>query len=132
MKWILRSFAILDVLSLFFLFNIFSIQFQSLLANEPLTSIEFLSRILFIINWLSLLVGAVFLAIPKKAGIIIYYCQIPLRLVFLVFTLGYLSALSKYSNWEHIQKILVAVVIFLEMLRIYTSYQIQKKLFTRF
>jgi len=129
MKWILRSFAILDVLSLFFLFDTFFIQFQSILANEPLTSIEFLSRILFIINWLSLLVGAIFLAIPKKAGIIIYYCQIPLRLVFLVFTLGYVSALSKYSNWEHIQNILVAVVIFLEMLRIYGSYQIQKKLF---
>jgi hypothetical protein len=76
-----------------------------------------------------LLAGAIFLAIPKKAGIIIYYCQIPLRLVFLIFTLGYITALSKYSNWEHIQNILVAIVVFLEMLRIYASYQIQKQLF---
>lgn len=131
MKWILRCFAALDVLSLFFLFDTFLIQFNSIIANEPLTSIEFLSRILFIITWLSLAVGAIFLAIPKKAGIIIYYCQIPLRLVFLVFTLGYISILSKYSNWEHIQKILVGVVIFLEMLRIYYSYIIQTKLFKK-
>lgn len=131
MKWILRFFAILDVLSLFFLFDTFQIQFQSILANDPLTSIEFLSRILYIITWISLLTGAILLAIPKKAGIIVYYCQIPFRLMFLIFTLGYISALSKYTDWEHIQNALVAFIIFLEMLRIYYSYIIQTKLFKK-
>jgi hypothetical protein len=131
MKWILRSFAVLDVLSLFFLFDNFLLQFQSILTNEPLTSIEFLSRISYIITYFSLLVGAIFLAIPKKAGIIIYYCQIPLRVMFSVFTLGYISILSTYSNWEHIQNVLIAGVIFLEMLRIYYSYIIQTKLFKK-
>lgn len=131
MKWILRSFAVLDVLSLFFLFDNFLLQFQSILTNEPLTSIEFLSRISYIITYFSLLVGAIFLAIPKKAGIIIYYCQVPFRVIFLIFSLGYLTAFSKYSNWEHIQNILIAVVIFLEMLRIYYSYIILTTLYKK-
>ena len=131
MKWILRSFALLELLSLFFLYDNFLIQFRSILANEPLTSIEFLSRILFIGTYFSLLIGAIFLAIPKKTGIIIYYCQVPFRVMFLIFSLGYISALSKYSNWEHIQNALVAVVIFLEMLRIYYSYLIQTKLYVK-
>ena len=131
MKWILRSFALLDLLSLFFLYDNFLLQFQSILANEPLTSIEFFWRILFIGTYFSLFVGAVFLAIPKKAGIIIYYCQVPFRVMFFIYSLGYISALSKYANWEYIQNVLIAVVIFLEMLRIYYSYLIQTKLYNK-
>lgn len=129
MKWILRSLAILDVLSLLFLFDKFSMQFQSILASDPLTRIEFIIRILFIITWLSLLIGAIFLIIPKKAGIIIYYSQMPLRLMFFIYTFGYISALSTFNHWDHFQNLLFAIVIFLEMLRLYGSYHIQKKLF---
>ncbi len=128
MKWTLRVFAFLDVLSFFFMFEQGVLQLQSLFTSESFTINEVFSRFLFVIVWLSLPASAVLLAIPKKAGIIIYYCQLIPRFIFLAFSFGFVSFLSYLIQAPNLGNILMPIIIFAEMLRAYRSYQLQKKL----
>lgn len=127
MKWTLRVFAFLDVLSFFFMFEQGVLQLQSLFTSESFTINEVFSRFLFVAVWLSLPVSAVLLAIPKKAGIIVYYCQIVPRFIFLAFSFGFISFLSYLIKVPNLENILMPLIIFAEMLRIYRSYQLQNK-----
>jgi hypothetical protein len=128
MKWVLRFFALLDLVSFAFMFEQAYTQFQTFLANNPLTSTEFFSRTFFLLLWLSLLVSAVFLSIPKKTGIIIYYVQLIPRLVFFAFSLGFISLLTYVFSWPWLQSILMPMIIFAEMLRVYFSYRAQREM----
>ncbi|TKC00958.1 hypothetical protein [Pedobacter cryophilus] len=128
MKWALRFFALLDLGCFAFMYDQASTQFQTFLVNEPLTSIEFFSRTLFLLLWLSLLVSAVFLSIPKKTGLIIYYVQLLPRLVFFAFSLGFISLLTYVLSWSWLQSVLMPMIIFAEMLRVYFSVRIQKEM----
>lgn len=126
MKWTLRVFAFLDILSFFLMLEQGTLQLQSLFTSESFTINEVFSRFLFVIVWLSLPISAVLLAIPKKAGIIVYYCQIIPRFIFLAFSFGFISFLSYWIKSPHLENILMPIIIFAEMLRVYRSYQLQK------
>ncbi len=129
MKWVLRFFALLDLAGFILIFDQAKIQFQTFLLSEPLTSLQFFSRILFLALWLSLMASAFFLSIPKKTGIIIYYFQLAFRLVFFVFSFGFITYLSYLVKWSNLQSSFMAIIIFAEMLRVYFSYKIKKDLF---
>ncbi|WP_154647845.1 hypothetical protein [Pedobacter arcticus] len=125
MKWTLRFFGFLDLMSFFFMFDQGILQLTSLLTAESFTINEVFSRFLFVLVWVSLPVSAVFLAIPKKAGIIVYYCQIIPRFIFIVFSFGFVSLLSYIIKVPNLENILMPIIIFGEMLRVYRSYQLQ-------
>ncbi len=129
MKWTLRFFALLDVISIVLTKNQIFLQINSFFTNESFTPVEFFSRILFIAMWISLFASAIFLSIPKKAGIMIYYFQVPIRIIFLTLSVGFISMLSYLTNWEYITQALMSLIIFVELLRIYVSYKAQKDLF---
>gem|GEM_PF-2076975 len=129
MKWTLRFFALLDIICLCLLAEQAQAQFSSFTANETLTSLEFFSRTLFLISWLTLLVSAIFLAIPKKSGIIVYYFQLPLRFIFYMFSFGFISLVTYIINWPFLLNILTPVIIFGEFLRLYFTYRIHKQNF---
>jgi len=129
MKWTLRFFALLDIICLCLLAEQAKTQFSSFAANETLTSLEFFARALFLISWLTLLVSAILLAIPKKSGIIVYYCQLPLRFVFYMFSFGFISLVTYIINWPVLLNILTPAIVFGEFLRLYFTYKIQKENF---
>lgn len=128
MKWTLRFFGFLDLLSFFLMFNQATLQLQSLFTNESFTINQVISRFLFLTVWLSLPVSAILLALIKKTGIIIYYCQIIPRFIFIVFSFGFISLLSHFIRVPNIENILMPIIIFAEMLRLYRSYQLQRNL----
>jgi hypothetical protein len=129
MKWVLRFFALLDLGCFILMHDQAYTQFQSFLTNEPLSSTAFFSRTLFLLLWVSILVSAVFLSFPKKTGIIIYYFQVLPRLIFFAFSLGFISFLTYLISWPWLQSVLMPMIVFAEMLRLYFSFRIQKKLF---
>lgn len=129
MKWALRVFAFLDLVSFILMFGEGTVQVQSFFINESFTINEILSRFLYLLLWLSLLSSSIFLAIPKKAGIIIYYVQVLPRIMFLVFSVGFISYISHYVTLQNLEQIFFSFFIFIEMLRLYFSYQIQKEIF---
>lgn len=129
MKWALRVFAFLDIVSFILMFGEGIVQLQSFFLNETFTINEIFSRFLYLILWVSLLISAIFLAIPKKAGIIIYYVQVLPRIMFLVFSVGFISYISHYVALQNLEQIFFSFFIFIEMLRLYFSYRIQKELF---
>lgn len=128
MKWTLRFFAFLDLLSFYLMFEQGSLQLLSFFQDESFTINEVLSRFLFVLLWFSLLVSAFLLTIPKKAGIIVYYCQLLPRFIFLGFSLGFVSSISYFITWANLENVLMPIIIFAEMLRIYWSYKIQKEI----
>jgi hypothetical protein len=129
MKWALRVFAFLDLISFILMFEQGFVQLQSFFQSETFTINEIFSRFLYLLLWFSLLFSAVFLAIPKKAGIIIYYVQVIPRIMFLVFSVGFISYITHYVVLQNLEQIFFSFFIFIEMLRLYFSYQIQKELF---
>jgi len=129
MKWALRVFAFLDLVSFILMFGEGIVQLQSFFLNETFTINEIFSRFLYLLLWLSLLFSAVFIAIPKKIGIIIYYVQVIPRIMFLVFSVGFISYISHYVALSNLEQIFFSFFIFIEMLRLYFSYQIKKELF---
>lgn len=126
MLWTQRFFALLDIICLVLLAEQAYTQYQSLLSNEVLTSLEFFSRTLFLLGWSSLIFSATLLAIPKKAGLWLYYAQIPLRLVFFIFSFGFISLVTYIINWQFVQTILMPLIVFGELLRLYYSVQIHR------
>lgn len=128
MNWTLRFFAFLDLLSFFLMFDQGILQLNSLLTSESFTINEVFSRFLFVLVWLSLPVSAVLLALVKKSGIIVYYCQLIPRFIFIVFSFGFISLLSYVLKVENLEDILMPIIIFGEMLRLYRSYQLKSKM----
>jgi hypothetical protein len=129
MQWILRFFAILDIVCLFLMGEQAYQQFLSFLSDDPLTSLEFFSRTLFLLAWLSLVFSAIFLAIPRKAGIIIYYCQIMFRMMFFIFSFGFISLITYLTETQLVLQFLMPLIIFGELLRLFFTYRIHKKYF---
>lgn len=129
MKWTLRFFAFLDIICMILLAQQAYEQYLSFSANESLTSLQFFSRSLFLLGWISLLFTAIFLAIPRKTGIILYYFQLPFRLVFFIFSFGFISLLSYLIAINNLNQIIISIAVFGELVRLYYSWQIQKSYF---
>ncbi|MFD1630082.1 hypothetical protein [Pseudopedobacter beijingensis] len=123
MKLLLRFFGLLDLVSFFLLYNQASAQILSFTTNTAITPVEFFSRLLFVCGWLSIMASSILLFIPRKAGIIVYYCQIPVRFIYFMFSFGFLSSLTYVTGWDPLVKLLFPVIVFGEFLRIYFSYR---------
>lgn len=127
MKWYLRFFATADVWCLIILYPTLLMQLKSLTAaNETLTSLMFFSRTLYILVYFSLLVSALFLTIPKRLGLMIYFFQLPLRLIFNVFSFGFISYLNFFSSEMWLTKSMLSIILFAEFTRIFYSYKAYK------
>lgn len=129
MKWVLRFFGLLDIVGFIYSLDFALLQISSLIGNQPQTGSEFFTKIIFVLLWMSMVVSSILLFIPKKSGIIIYYFQILPRLLFLILSFGFISYLSYFLKWNNPEKILMPIIIFFEMLRVYYSYRIQKEIF---
>lgn len=127
MKWVLRGFALADLISIILLADQALAQFRSFTTEETFTAIQFFSRSLFFLGWCSLFLSAIFLAIPKKAGILIYYFQLPVRFIFFMFSFGFISTITYVVSWQPLISMLTPLIIFGEFLRIYFTYKIHKK-----
>jgi hypothetical protein len=128
MKWLLRAFALLDIISFIIIYPQATAQIVSFSTEEAFTLTEVFSRFLFILLWISLLFSAGFLMVLKKIGIIIYYAQLLPRLIFLTFSVGFISVAGQYVAIGGLEKIILPLIIFVEMLRVYFSYNAQKEL----
>jgi len=129
MKWLLRAFALLDITSFIIVYPQASTQLVSFFTDDTFTLTEIFSRFLFILLWMSLLFSAGFLIFLKKTGIIIYYAQLLPRLIFLTFSVGFISVIGQYVALGGLEKLILPLIIFAEMLRIYFSYNAQDLLF---
>lgn len=127
MKRTLCFFAVLDLICLGLLAEQAQNQFLSFLTNDKLTSLEFFSRTLFLLGWLSLVVSAVLLFLSKKSGIILYYCQLPLRFVFYMFSFGFISLFTYVISWPILLNIITPAIVFGEFLRMYFTYKTHKE-----
>lgn len=128
MKWLLRSFALLDIICIVLLWQPFSKQIISLTSGQSLQPIIFFSRTLFAIGWVSLFTSAAYLLIPKKTGIYIYYAQLPVRLIFSIYSLGFTSLITLLSNAIWLNKAIIPLVVFAELCRLCYSYKAYDKL----
>jgi hypothetical protein len=79
---------------------------------------------------LLLLASGLFLILGKKTGIIIYYFEVPLRLLFLNLTFWFVFRLPglRVDTWTY--KIVLAFVVGLELLRLVFSIWTQRKHFS--
>lgn len=79
---------------------------------------------------LLLLASGLLLILRKKAGIIIYYFEVPLRLLFLNLTFWFVLRLPglQVDSWTY--KIVLALVVGLELLRLVFLIQTQRKYFS--
>ena len=100
MRLLLRSFALLDLVSLVFLgMQLWQISHH---FNEILLQSEKFKAILMFPMFLLVLAGAIGLWLCKKFGYVLYYIQFPFRLYLWVFTLGFITlfpeALGNYDD----------------------------------
>ncbi len=69
----------------------------------------------------SFLVSGYFLLKGKLTGIKIYYVQFPLRLAFIFLTFGFIVYLNLFFNYYLLSRILIAIAILLEFMRLIVS-----------
>ena len=121
MRLLLRSFALLDVLSLVFL----GMQLWHITQRyaEIVQQSEKLSATLMFPMFALILVGAVGLWLAKKFGFILYYIQFPFRLYLWIFTFGFITLLPEAleSFEDYWFDILLKVCMVGEFIRLYLT-----------
>lgn len=128
MRLTLRSFAVLDVLSLLFLGT--QVWEMAMHYHElPNQLSERIQALLMFPMFILVVTGAIGLFLIKKFGFILYYIQFPFRLYLYVFSLGFITllpeALSIYEDkWFDA---LLKVCFMAEFIRLYLTIKIQRK-----
>lgn len=121
MRLLLRSFALLDALSLVFL----GMQLWHIAQRYPeiVQQSEKLSATLMFPMFLLILLGAIGLWLAKKFGFILYYIQFPFRLYLWIFTLGFITLLPEAleSFEDYWFDILLKVCMVGEFIRLYLT-----------
>ncbi len=84
--------------------------------------------VLELILILSLPITGILLLLRKKAGIILYYCQFPFRIGFLILSFGFLLRIFRLSFNTTAYYIVLVIVILMEILRLSFSIIAQKKI----
>lgn len=121
-KNILIAFGLLDLYSLIRTYKL-GIKLLDNFEHVPiLNSLE----ILLIV---SLLVSGVLSIMRKKSALVIYYFQIPLRIIFMILTFGFLIKLFGFQYDSVGYKIMVIIASLLELVRLTYSIMIHKKEF---
>jgi len=128
MRLLLRSFALLDAISLIFMGM--QLWFITKHFDQIAKQSEKVEAILMYPMFLMVLVGAIGLFSAKKFGFILYYIQFAFRLYLWVFTLGFITwfpeLLEIYDDiWPNI---LLKVCFVGEFIRLYLTIRTQLKL----
>ena len=129
MRLTLRSFALLDVLSLLFM----SVQLWQIVTHFDEQSYllsEKVRAILMFPMYVMLLMGAIGLFFAKKFIFILYYIQFPFRLYLWVFSLGFITLLPEaFGLFEGIWfDILLKICFVAEFIRLYLTIRIHRNL----
>lgn len=132
MRITLRSFALLDALSLVFL----GMQLWVITKHYHELSVklsEKLQALLMYPMFLMILAGTVGLLLTKKFGFILYYIQFPFRLYLWIFSVGFITwlpeALAIFD--DNLSDILIKLCFVAEFIRLYLTIRIHLKLFKR-
>ncbi len=128
MRLILRSFALLDVLSLLFMgMQVWQIATHYQELSGKLS--EKVQATLMFPMFLLVIVGAIGLFLVKKYGFVFYYIQFPFRLYLWVFSLGFITLLPEaFSIYEDKWfDILLKVCYVAEFIRLYLTIRIHRE-----
>ncbi len=92
MRYTLRSFVLLDVISLLFL----AMQIWAIATHEfPEQLSQKLHHILMFPMFILVMMAAIELFLEKKFGFILYYIQFPFRLYLWVFSVGFITLIPE-------------------------------------
>ncbi|MES2651427.1 MAG: hypothetical protein V4663_06795 [Bacteroidota bacterium] len=130
MRLTLRSFALLDALSLLFMgMQVWEIATHYNELSSQLS--EKVQAILMFPMFLLVIIGAIGLFLVKKFGLILYYIQFPFRLYLWVFSVGFITLLPEaFSVYEDKWfGILLKVCYMVEFIRLYLTIRIHFKYF---
>ncbi len=128
MRLLLRSFALLDVVSLVFLgMQLWQISHH---FNEIVKQSEKLAAILMFPMFVLVVLGGIGLWLNKKFGFILYYIQFPFRLYLWVFTLGFITLLPEaFESFEDYWfDILLKACMVGEFIRLYVTVKAHLKM----
>ncbi len=129
MRFLLKTFAVLDVISILLMVPqiwMFINHFGAIDLNT--TSV--LKIVLTTLIFLSLFISAWGQFLFKKYGIIAYYVQFPFRLILYVFSIGFITFLPELLHQENQWfGILFRVCVIAEFFRMYYTVQIHRAYF---
>lgn len=129
MRFLLRSFVFLDLISLVFMV----MQLWQIVSdfNEFAKLSEKVAAVLMFPMFALIVAGAVGLFFAKKIGFILYYIQFPFRLFLWVFSVGFITLLPEAFNQfgDEWFPILLKVCFVFEFIRLYLTIKTQLRLF---
>jgi hypothetical protein len=132
MRFQLRTFALLDVISMLLM----SMQLWSIVNNfdRILLNSEKLKAILMVPMFVLLLLGTIYLWKKKTAGFVLYYIQFPFRFYLWVFSLGFITLFPElFGRYEdYWLTYLLKVCMVAEVIRLYLTVVIHRKLAVSF
>lgn len=128
MRITLRSFAILDAVSLLFV----GMQVWYIATNYhelPAQLSEKVQAILMLPIFLLVFIGAIGLFTIKKFGVILYYIQFPFRLYLWVFSVGFITIVPEALGIfdDKLSDILLKICYVAEFIRLYLTIRIHFK-----
>lgn len=126
MRWMLRVFALLDVVSILLLAS----PFWQIITHLNQIPNQFLSQLnvyLTIPLFISLFVSAAGLFLIKRFGFITYYIQFLVRLLIWVFSIGFITYIPEFFNLsERWFDILFKLCYVAEFFRLYFTIKIDR------
>lgn len=123
-KRALILFGLLDLVSFVVTFKFVT----KVIENIDRFSLLSIPEILLIV---SLIASGVLSIMRKKISLIIYYCQFPLRVTFMILTFGFLFKLFGFQYDSVGYKILIWMTFLLEIVRLIITIIIHKKEFKK-
>jgi len=128
MRFLLRSFALLDLVSLVFL----GMQLWEIAPrfNEITKQSDKVEASLMFPMFLLIVIGAAGLLLTKKFGFILYYIQFPFRLYLWIFSVGFITLLPEAfeSYDDRWFEGLLKVCFTIEFIRLYLTIRMHFKL----
>lgn len=123
MRLTLRSFAFLDLISLFFL----GWQVWIIATDDfPVQLSQKIHHILMLPMFVLVLLGAIGLFFEKKYGLILYYIQFPFRLYLWIFSIGFITLIPEALEIfnDQLADILFKACFVAEFIRLYLTIRI--------
>lgn len=129
MRFLLKTFAVLDVISILVMVPQIWM-FINHFGAIDLNTMSVLKIVLTTLIFLSLFISAWGQFLVKKYGIIAYYVQFPFRLILYVFSIGFITFLPELLHQENQWfGILFRVCVIAEFFRMYYTVQIHRSYF---
>ncbi len=125
MRFTLRSFVFLDVISLLFL----GMQVWQIATHEfPAQLSQKVHHILMFPMFILVLLGAIALFLEKKIGFILYYIQFPFRLYLWIFSVGFITLIPEVLVIfdDKVFDILFKACFVAEVIRLYLTVKIHR------